>query len=208
MASELKSDVALLKTSINDNALVTAKLVSDLAQMKSDLSLSASAASTAAVILPPSSSPSAHTTITPTINDIAIELNLRERKKLNVVVFGLPPGPDDKQAFEDLVQNELGIKPHITKSSRLGKGTGGNSPPLLICLRDETDKQTLLSNAKKLGSSTNPAVKDKVYINREFTLQERQHQLALRNELKLRRAAGTKDISIRAGKIISMAKKL
>ena len=103
------------------------------------MSVSASAASTAAVILPPSSSPSAHTTVTPTISDIAMELNLRERKKLNVVVFGLSPGPNDMQAFEDLVQNELGIKPHITKSSRPGKGTGGNPPPLLICLRDETD---------------------------------------------------------------------
>ena len=136
-----------------------------------------------------------------------MELNLREKKKFNVVVFGLPPGLDYKQVFQDLVQNELGIKPHITKSSRLGKGIGGNSPPLLICLRDKTDKQSLLTDAKKLRSSTNPAVKDKVYINRDLTPQERQHQLALRNELKLRRAAGEKDISIRAGKIISMAKK-
>ena len=101
VATELKSDVAQLKTSINDNALHTAKLTSDLAQLKSDLFLSASAASTVAVILPPSSSLSAHTNITPTIRDIAMELNLRERKKLNVIVFGLPPGPDDKQAFED-----------------------------------------------------------------------------------------------------------
>ena len=36
VASELKSDVALLKTFINDNALVAAKLASDLAQLKSD----------------------------------------------------------------------------------------------------------------------------------------------------------------------------
>ena len=58
-----------------------------------------------------------------------------------------------------------------------------------------------------LRSSTNPAVKDKVYINRDLTLQERQDQLALRIELKLRRAAGENDICIRAGKINSMAKK-
>ena len=80
---------------------------------------------------------------------------------------------------------------------------GGGLTPIPICLRDETDKQLLLSNAKKLRSSTNSAVRDNVYINRDLTLQERQHQSALRNELKLRRAAGEKDIGIRAGKIVS-----
>jgi hypothetical protein len=62
-------------------------------------------------------------------------------------------------------------------------------------------------SAKKLRLSSVPAVKNNIYINADFTLQERQHRSALRKELKLRMAAGEKEIGIRAGKIVHIAKK-
>lgn len=137
-------------------------------------------------------------------NDIIAELRRREAKKLNVVVFGLPPKDniDDADNFMDLATSELGITPHIVTSSRLGKGATGKPAPLLISLRDEADKRALLVNAKKLRESKSPDVKDSIFINADLTLQERQHRAALRDELKVRLAAGEKDIGIRGGKIV------
>ena len=45
------------------------------------------------------------------------------------------------------------------------------------------------------------------FINNDLTPLERQHFAALREELKLRKAAGEKDIVIRSGKIVLLPKK-
>jgi uncharacterized coiled-coil protein SlyX len=219
--SNCESSVAAMKINIDqlntvsaDNAAATAKVTSDLAQFKEDLKATTPGGSAwpplgRSADLPAPRGMSAISGSPPAIHDIYAELKRRDEKKLNIVVFGLSPlvGVNDEQKFNDLARNELSLTPHITKVLRLGAGNGGKPPPLLVSLRDETDKLSLLRNAKKLRASSLPAVKNNVFINPDLTLLERQHAAALREELKLRKAAGENNIGIRGGKIVHVTPK-
>lgn len=211
--SVMRINMDKLNADSADNAAATAKVASDLAQLKDDLK------ATSGVSAWPSLGSSNYLPTQPgkptssgsplVIDNICAELKRRDDKKLNVIVFGLASqaGVNDEQLFTDLARNELSLTPHITKATRLGAGSGGKPPPLLVGLRDEVDKRSLLRNAKKLRTSALPAVKDNVFINPDLTQLERQHAAALREELKLRKAAGEKDIGIRGGKIIHLTQK-
>ena len=202
----LETSVTQLRTEMSANAVAISKVATDVARLSSNLSAAAGTAINLTGDVPASASKPASSV---SIDDLAIELKRRDEKKLNIVVFGLPSQTlsGDDALFMDLVTNELGITPRITKTARLGKGSGGKPPPLLVSLRDEADKRALLSNARKLRSSLIPSVKDNVFINNDLTPLERQHFAALREELKLRKAAGEKDIVIRSGKIVLLPKK-
>jgi hypothetical protein len=209
--ASMKSSVDQLKIDSSDHASTIAKLVSEIASLKSVHTVSPS--------LNIDCFPPLNQSVLPklpadagsiyAINEIANELKRRDEKKLNVIVFGLAqnPGTDDDAIFESIARMELGLTPHIVKTQRLGKSNNGKPPPLLVSLRDMEDKKNLLLNAKKLRLSSSTAIKDHVFINADLTLQERQQGAALRKELKLRKEAGETDIGIRAGKIIQLNKK-
>ena len=76
-----------------------------------------------------------------TINDLAAELKLRESKKLNIIIHGLPVSQDDSVLCTVIVDNELGLKPYIQSVKRhAGNVTTPSTKPVTLriavcCLR-------------------------------------------------------------------------
>jgi hypothetical protein len=141
------------------------------------------------------------------INDLVAELHLRESKKLNIIVHGLPISQDDGASFTELMDTELGLKPHVQSVKRLvGKAstTSTKPAPLLVVLRDSDDRRALLRNARKLRDSSDAVTKSSIFINPDLTQIERQEGYALRSELRRRKTAGEHNIAIRKGAIVKL----
>ena len=123
----------------------------------------------------------------------------------------MPSAADDLAAFLSLVDKELKLKPLVTSVKRLVSKSKAPTPrptgpaastPLLVTLRDTSDRRLLLSNAKVFRSSADVYVKDSIFINPDLTLMERQEGFSLRSELCRRKAAGEADIIISNGTIV------
>ncbi len=117
--------------------------------------------------------------------------------------------PDECASFSDLIDNELGLKPHVQSVKRLaGKAgtpaTATKPAPLLAVLSDPEDRRALLTNAAKLCASADVTVKSSIFINPDLTQIERQEGFALRSELRRRKAAGEVGIGIRRGAIVKL----
>ena len=79
----------------------------------------------------------------------------RERRKCNVVAFGLPEGgrDGDRVKWFDLLRF-CGVSVSVARTFRIGRYVKGNPPrPLLVQLGSVGDKYLLLSNVKKLRDS-------------------------------------------------------
>ena len=90
----------------------------------------------------------------------------------------------------------------VQRTTCLGSLRSGSSKPrlLLVELEDVSTKRIILKQATKLKkSSTWP----NIYISPDLTPKERSQNKLLRDELKLRRSAGEKDLYIKRGKIVS-----
>ena len=161
--------VVKLSSDFNDNVANTMKIATDIAAITfAQTNLNATWPTPQAV---GSKSVGVASITPPTVDDIAVKLDSRNDKRLNVIVFGLSPkaGTDDRDIFLDMIDRELNVQPHNTKVSLLGKGTSNKSPPLLVSLLSMADKSTLLYNAKKLRISSCDDAKKNVFIIADLT---------------------------------------
>lgn len=79
---------------------------------------------------------------------------------------------------------------NIQKVIRLGRESQeGRSRPALLVLANEYQKATILRNASKLRTETNPTRK-RIGIAPDMTWNQRDNDYNLRQELRLRRAQG------------------
>jgi len=103
------------------------------------------------------------------------DLRLRDSMQNNIVVYGLPPNPEctDAEVFSDLCIVQLGYKPHVERTMRLGKPALNKIQPLLVALTDH-DAKLLLSWAKRLRNSGHDYVRNHVYFSAQQTRAERQ----------------------------------
>ena len=113
-----------------------------------------------------------------TINEVVLstiynEQNDRERRARSVIINGLAPvsGRPDDVIVGDLCQRELDITPDIRLCKRLGQQRE-NIRPILVSLSSSEQATALLSRAKLLRQSTDPATKAGVFINRNMTRAE------------------------------------
>ena len=179
--NDLKLKYSALETSINTQ--ITA-LKASLASLKSELDTVSSKVDDTHITWP-KLSPGGTKAVSSsnTINDLATEMKLRDSKKLNIIIQGMPSAADDLAAFLSLVDKELKLKPLVTSVKRLvSKSKAPNTPrptgpaapaPLLVTLRDASDRRLLLSNAKVFRSSADVYVKDSIFINPDLMLMER-----------------------------------
>jgi len=134
----------------------------------------------------------------------------RERRKLNLVIYGIPEttatsAPERQQAdlnsFNELVDSEFKINNfEISKCVRLGKPKNDKPRPLLVTIPDNTIRRQILRNAKNLRNSN---THKRVFISPDLTPQEREANKQLRQELKRRKDAGDTNLIIKNGKIVS-----
>jgi hypothetical protein len=202
--ADLRVKLAALELSHNTEI---AALKGTLAQVTKELNDIKASITTSSVHWPTlhssTATPGHHTSI----NDLVAELHLRESKKLNIIVHGLPISQDDGASFTELMDTELGLKPHVQSVKRLvGKAstTSTKPAPLLVVLRDSDDRRALLRNARKLRDSSDAVTKSSIFINPDLTQIERQEGYALRSELRRRKTAGEHNIAIRKGAIVKL----
>ena len=142
--------------------------------------------------------------------EIVDEYLNRERRKLNLVIYGLPEAsatsaPDrqlaDSNSFTELVGSEFKISNlEISKCVRLGKPKNDKPTPLLVTVADNAIRRQILRNAKHLRHSNTYKC---VFISPDLTLQEREANKQLRQELRHRKDAGELNLIIKNGKIVS-----
>jgi hypothetical protein len=122
---------------------------------------------------------------------VYIDQSERQRRQSNVIVSGLRPSQtvSDAELFKNLCFSELGIQPDIIKLKRLGSLHAEKVQPILVIMRQNAQAQQLISSAKQLRRSSDPAVRDHVYINPDLTRAEAEAAYQLRLQRRRRRAA-------------------
>ena len=137
-----------------------------------------------------------------TIIDSIKEYNERENRKNNLVMYGLPESGHLPTQIKGICY-ELKVKGlEIIETKRLGNTSNQttNKPrPLLIKFKTIEQKRELLSKAKHLRQSK---VYKSIFISPDLTLQERNENKKLIDELRQRKANGETGLVIRRGEII------
>ena len=139
--------------------------------------------------------------------EVLDEIEQREQRRDNVMIFGLPERVDgsleerrqcDRGALANLL-DEIDfpmamIAPDI---QRMGRVTSGKVRPMIVKLMDRSLKPKFLRKARNL---LNSSLHKQVYIKNDLTRVQQNEHFLLRNELKERRAVG-EDVVIYNGQV-------
>ena len=149
-------------------------------------------------------------TVEKLISDKFGEIEERERRKTNLIFFGIPESKstiaecrkeEDDHKVRSLVRNSLGpSRPvGIRTMYRLGK-KAGTSRPLKVVLDSESSRNEVLREFKpEKGESDKPII-----VAKDRTRSERDAHNKLRSELKARSEKGEKNLVIRNGRIVQL----
>ena len=85
----------------------------------------------------------------PPIQEICNELQQRENKQQNLVVFGLPESNGDAEEIQQLI-SDIGAFSTVNSSFRVGKGTEGRARPLVIRFLSKHERNEVYSKLKNL----------------------------------------------------------
>ena len=117
------------------------------------------------------------------------EIELREAKKLNIMLFNVAEstgGSEEEKSREDAekivkIQKDMGTSVPLTNVIRIGKASTGKIRPLRVTAPDTSAHIDLLRSAKNLRNSTSFST---VFIKRDMTPLERSQWKALIKEKK------------------------
>lgn len=124
-----------------------------------------------------------------------------DRRKLNLVITGMPSGDDktDAERIQELMEDpalEVTDDLNITDFQRIG-----NNGHLLIHFDTLESKRAILKNAHKLRGSV-IALHQRVFISPDLTRKQRQEEYNLRVELRARKQNGEVGLKISRGRIV------
>ena len=85
----------------------------------------------------------------PPIQVICNELQQREKKQQNLVVFGLPEANSDAEDIQQLI-SDIGALSTVDSSFRVGKGTEGRPRPLIIRFLSKHERNEVYGKLKNL----------------------------------------------------------
>jgi hypothetical protein len=134
----------------------------------------------------------------------------RRRREANLVIFNLPESTadsattaqvEDEQEFREILQNVLDMSvPPVTKYRRIGKKSD-KTRPLCVTIPDRDARIEILRNTRKLQGSKY----DKIAINRDYTVEQRESNRDLRKELQAKKVMEpTGNFTIRRGKVVRL----
>ena len=134
------------------------------------------------------------------------------KRRKNIVIYGLPEGKGineterSKSDYESIIEliGELDIELEVArfKAIRLGKQIAANrARPFKVELEAEEDKYKFLKKAARIRNTQVEKFK-KIIISADLTLKQRELDKILREELKMRRDAGERNIKIKDGRIV------
>ena len=123
--------------------------------------------------------------------DLSNEMEDRARRRLNVVVSGIPESSDghmDRSQCVKLLRNLDIPQESIAEVRRIGRQIDGSSARLIrITLLNTAEREKVLRNARKLRHNTNLR---NVYVNPDRTNLQQRFFRELLSELKERRRKG------------------
>ena len=85
----------------------------------------------------------------PSVHDICNELQQRERKQQNLVVFGLTESSTDGETIQQFV-SDIGACSRVNSSFRIGKEVEGQARPLVIHFWTKQERNDVFANLKNL----------------------------------------------------------
>ena len=145
------------------------------------------------------------------LTDTVEELEERQSRKKNIVIFGLPEASCakersdsiDKQRFSELM-TALNLDEEIHSADRCFRlgSRGSQQRPLKVILRSADLRDSILKSASKLGKLPKGHKFKEVYLKEDLTRLQQLQQKSLRSELKLRKEAG-EEVFLRRGKIVT-----
>lgn len=129
------------------------------------------------------------------------EFEMRERKKLNLVVFGLEETNTDNEANDQtkMILNILQLPNLQISTLKPGKKINGKKRLVIMKCHNLHDKLQILKNAKKLKYSP----MEHISITPDLTKLQQVQNKELRNELNRRRNGG-ESVKIKNGEIIKV----
>jgi hypothetical protein len=142
-------------------------------------------------------------------SEIMNEFEQRNRRKLNLIIFGVPEAvagtiadrkAADKEQCSEIFE-AIGLRDCAIKDvSRIGKVTGEKRRLLRVSLAKEDDKYHLVAHSKNLRHV--PKF-DNIYVKPDLTHLQRKIDFELRRELQAKKKAEpSEDFVIRRGKVI------
>lgn len=97
-----------------------------------------------------------------------------DRRAVSFIVTGLPPSSSstDTDIVTHLCETEIGVRPVVTATKRLGRPSADRIQPLLVHTNNAGDAQQITRQAKRLRQSNNILVRNSVFINCNLTKAE------------------------------------
>ena len=213
-SSIVTNTIESLKTSwqeefkvVNDSIATLSKKIDNLGTQNSELQLKVN--NTEASINTISTNPVNSSLTQTSATSIVDEYLERERRKLNLIVYGLIESSaptvteqisSDTDIFCRLVRSEFNMGDiQVGKVLRLGKVVRDKPRPVLVSLTDFSTRRQILRNAKSLRNSQSYK---QVFICPDLTPKERETNKQLVEELRRRKQAGESNLIIQRGKIV------
>ena len=126
----------------------------------------------------------------PPIQDICNELQQREMKQQNLVVFGLPEANTDAEDIQQLT-SDIGALSSVNSFFRIGKGTEGRPRPLIIRFLSKHERNEVYSKLKNLKGQEKW---NKISVSPDLTkmqcMEDKQLFIILSDKAKERNEAG------------------
>ena len=142
---------------------------------------------------------------------VYVDKAVSDRRSASFIVSGLPPKPSchDQLLVADLCHRELTRKPEVTYAKRLGRPTPGRIQPLLVHVKTTDEARYITSNARRLRQSTDPDIRQNVFINVNLTRAESKaaYELRCRRRAADGRAGGAEAV-VAAGLPVSSSSPL
>ena len=151
--------------------------------------------------------PAVDTIVVSAVDKSCIEMENRQGRKRNVILFGVPepstPGladgdkhAADKRKLDDILATVDSASAVISNSFRFGKSAPGKIRPIKVVFSASYMAEMVLAKAGRLKGTAHQGA----YIKPDFTPMQEAEQKVLITELKRQRDAG-KDVVIRRGRV-------
>ena len=126
---------------------------------------------------------------------VYIDKAASDRRSSSFIVSGMPPSSscDDRTTVTDLCHREIGLRPEVTATKRLGQPRPDRVQPILVHVKHTEEARQIISQAKKLRQSPDLHVKQHVFINANLTQAEARAAYEMR--CRRRQAASNSDSS-------------
>jgi hypothetical protein len=101
------------------------------------------------------------------VTALYVDQSLKRSRENSLIVTGCAPTPTrtDKELFADLCIAEFQLQPDVVSVKRLGQPLAGRVQPLLVYLKQAAQAKRLTDAAKQLRRSSDPTVRERVFIN-------------------------------------------